>query len=132
MREVGMTPDAFSRALRGQRNFSSLELARLADLVNTDLYWLITGEPDPHRLSVEPKHASDEQAINDIALGYRQSYPETGELRPLPPVRTLYALRSDTTSCGCSPTGWTGPSGSTWSGYGSCSLRTRSQSETVA
>lgn len=97
-REVGMTPDAFSRALRGQRNFSSLELARLADLLDTDLYWLITGEPDPHRLTVAARHdfdhetgdrtvpgrASDEQTLNDIALAYRQAYPETGELRPLP------------------------------------------------
>jgi transcriptional regulator with XRE-family HTH domain len=29
---IGMTPDAFSRALHGKRQFSSIELARLADL----------------------------------------------------------------------------------------------------
>jgi transcriptional regulator with XRE-family HTH domain len=29
---IGMTPDAFSRALHGKRQFSSIELAPLADL----------------------------------------------------------------------------------------------------
>lgn len=96
--QVGMTPDAFSRALRGQRNFSSLELARLAERLDTDLYRLITGEPDPHRLFVAARHdfdhdtsartvpgrASDEQTLGDIALAYRQAYPTPSALRALP------------------------------------------------
>ena len=40
---IGMTADAFSRALNGKRQFSSIELARLADRIDADLHWLITG-----------------------------------------------------------------------------------------
>ena len=45
-RQVGMTEDAFSRALRGQRGFSALELARLAEVLDQDIHLLITGVPD--------------------------------------------------------------------------------------
>jgi transcriptional regulator with XRE-family HTH domain len=47
--KAGMTTDALSRALNGQRGFSSRELARIADQLGADLYWLITGTPDPQR-----------------------------------------------------------------------------------
>jgi Zn-dependent peptidase ImmA (M78 family) len=86
---IGMTPDAFSRALNGKRQFASIELARLADLTGADLHWLIAGQPDPNRLSVAARHnfdhatglrtipgrADDEQVLADIALAYRQAYP---------------------------------------------------------
>jgi IrrE N-terminal-like domain len=89
---IGMTPDAFSRALGGERPFSSIELARLADLTGADLHWLITGQPDPHRVRVEacpgrdgvdaPRtdadRVADQQALADIALAYRQAYPDPG------------------------------------------------------
>jgi hypothetical protein len=88
--QVGMTPDALSRALGGKRHFSSIEIARLADLTGTDLHWLITGQLDPSRLIVAARHdfdpatgersvpgrESDEQALADIALAYRQAFPE--------------------------------------------------------
>jgi hypothetical protein len=91
---IGMTPDAFSRALTGKRNFASIEIARLAELIGADLHWLITGQPDPNRLSVAARHdfdhatgqrtipgrEGDEQALADIALAYRQAYPEPGKL----------------------------------------------------
>jgi hypothetical protein len=84
---VGMTPDAFSRALNGKRAFSSIELARLADELDADIHWLITGEPDPNRLVVAARHRfdhdtgerdvpgreADDQVLRDIALAYRQS-----------------------------------------------------------
>jgi hypothetical protein len=89
---IGMTADAFSRALNGKRQFSSIEVARLADRLDADLHWLITGELDPHRVSIAARHdfnhetgqrtipgrAGDEQALADIALAYRQAYPEPG------------------------------------------------------
>ena len=53
---IGMTADAFSRALNGKRQFSSMELARLADRMGADLHWLITGELDPHRVSIAARH----------------------------------------------------------------------------
>jgi len=88
--QIGMTPDAFSRALHGKRQFASIELARLAELIAADLHWLITGQPDPNRLRVAARHdfdhttgqrtvpgrADDEQVLADIALAYRQAYPE--------------------------------------------------------
>jgi transcriptional regulator with XRE-family HTH domain len=87
---VGMTPDAFSRALNGKRQFASIELARLAELLEADIYWLITGQADPYRLRVAARHSfahatglrtvpgyeDDEQTLADIALAYRQAYPE--------------------------------------------------------
>ena len=59
--KVGMTEDAFSRALRGQRGFSALELARLADVLDHDIHFLITGEPDPNRLVVSGRHNFDRE-----------------------------------------------------------------------
>jgi len=93
--DIGMTPDAFSRALAGKRAFSSIELARLADLLRADIHWLITGEPDPYRLVVAARHefdfesgrrdvpgrADDEAVLQDIGLAYRQA----SQGSPLPP-----------------------------------------------
>jgi len=97
---IGMTADAFSRAVNGKRHFSSIELARLADRIDADLHWLITGELDPHRVSIAARHdfdhetgqrtipgrAGDEQALADIALAYRQAYSEPGQLPDWPTV----------------------------------------------
>ncbi|OLT18806.1 hypothetical protein BJF80_14595 [Serinicoccus sp. CUA-874] len=84
---VGMTPDAFSRALKGERGFSAIELANLADVLNQDVHYLITGEPDPRRLVPAARHAydrdtrersvdsyhQDRQVLDDIALAYHQA-----------------------------------------------------------
>jgi Zn-dependent peptidase ImmA (M78 family)/transcriptional regulator with XRE-family HTH domain len=89
---IGMTPDSFSRALNGKRQFASIELARLAEQIGADLHWLITGQPDPNRVSIAARHdfdhssgqrtipgrAGDEPTLADIALAYRQAYPEPG------------------------------------------------------
>ena len=54
------------------------------------LHWLITGQPDPNRVSVAARHNfdhatgersvlgrdGDDQTLADIALAYRQTYPE--------------------------------------------------------
>jgi hypothetical protein len=79
---------ARSRALRGQRAFSSIELARVSDLLDADIHWLITGEPDPHRLVIAARHdydfesgrrdvpgqAVDEELLDGVGLAYRQAY----------------------------------------------------------
>ncbi|WP_297746444.1 ImmA/IrrE family metallo-endopeptidase [uncultured Tessaracoccus sp.] len=86
-RQVGMTEDAFSRALRGQRGFSALELARLAEILDQDIHLLITGEPDPNRLVVSGRHnfdretwarsidggEGDKAVLSDVLLAYRQA-----------------------------------------------------------
>lgn len=83
---VGMTPDAFSRALRGERGFAAVELVDLAELLGQDVHFLITGEPDPHRLVVSARHRfdresrvrsidrqeADDAVLADIALAFRQ------------------------------------------------------------
>ncbi|APE33964.1 DNA-binding protein [Nocardia mangyaensis] len=56
---AGMKPDALSRALNGQRGFSSRELARIADEIGADLYWLVTGERDPQRVRIAARHVWD-------------------------------------------------------------------------
>jgi len=96
--EIGMTPDAFSRALSDKRQFSSIELAGLADRLAADLHWLITGKPDPNRVTVAARHdfdhetghrdvpggEADAQTLKDIALAYRQAYPESQPGTDLP------------------------------------------------
>lgn len=56
---VGMTPDAFSRALSGTRNFAALELARLATYLGTSMHWLVTGEQDPNTVLIAARHSFD-------------------------------------------------------------------------
>ena len=109
--QIGMTPDAFSRALNGKRQFASVELARLSELIDADLHWLITGQPDPNRLSVAARHdfdhatgrrtvpgrEGDAQALEDIALAYRQAFPGPGSSGAWPksPVEVREALEPD-------------------------------------
>ncbi|GAA1841857.1 helix-turn-helix domain-containing protein [Asanoa iriomotensis] len=84
---IGMTPDAFSRALNGQRGFSAIELAKVAERLKADVHYLITGEPDPLRLRMVARHDFDQltgrrevrgadldkEILEDVALAYRQA-----------------------------------------------------------
>jgi Zn-dependent peptidase ImmA (M78 family) len=109
---IGMTPDALSRALRGQRAFSSLELANVADVLDEDLHWLITGTPDPHRLVVAARHAydfksgrrsvpgrdGDDRVLQNLGLAYRQAYqhsPLPASELPAAPAEVRKALGED-------------------------------------
>ncbi|WP_319453088.1 MULTISPECIES: helix-turn-helix transcriptional regulator [unclassified Mycobacterium] len=87
--QIGLTDEKLSKSLRGHRAFSSVELAQLAEALNVDVHWLITGRRDPNRLVAVarrnfdretgrrdvPGHDSDEPVLNDIALVYRQALP---------------------------------------------------------
>lgn len=85
-----MTHDALSRAINGQRHFSAVELASLADLLNVDTHWLITGEQDPFKVRVAARHlwaaSSEEQRDSDNAIiarvvdVYRTAYAEVGHV----------------------------------------------------
>lgn len=100
--EIGMTPDAFSRALNGQRGFAAIELARLADVLDADVHFLITGKPDPNRMLVAARHDfdlesgrrdvpgadEDRQILNDVALAYRQAEPAGLPSSALPKTAT--------------------------------------------
>ncbi|GAA5063631.1 helix-turn-helix domain-containing protein [Nocardia callitridis] len=87
---TNMKTDALSRALNGQRGFSSVELARIAEELGTDLYWLVTGEPDPHRVRVAARHSwdggqgmrinpgrpNDDELLAQVAETYYAAFPE--------------------------------------------------------
>lgn len=93
--DVDMTPDALSRAITGQRGFSAIEVARIADALGADVHWLITGEDDPHRLTIAARHnydhgsgvydngtrEKDTQVLSDVRLAYRQAF---GDMHPEP------------------------------------------------
>ncbi|OJZ63500.1 helix-turn-helix domain-containing protein [Mycolicibacterium diernhoferi] len=87
--KAGMTPDALSRALNGQRGFSSTELARLADELGADVYWMITGRDDPRKVEIaarhkwDPKHRRrdnpgrdvDEAVLGQVIAAYQAAFP---------------------------------------------------------
>lgn len=99
---AGMTPDALSRALNGQRGLSPIEVANIAQTLGADTYWLITGAPDPFAITVAARHAwdagrrerhnpgkQDDQPLLDRVIGlYRAAYPQgptsSSDLPPLP------------------------------------------------
>lgn len=84
---IGMTPDALSRALNGQRGFAAVELADVATELGADVHELITGSPDPHRLVLSARHSFDHETgarsvdgfetdatvVADIHLAYEQA-----------------------------------------------------------
>lgn len=88
--KAGMTPDALSRALNGQRGFSSTELARIARQLGADLYWLITGTPDPQKVEIAARHQwvpgqrarknpgreADDKLLNLVVAAYRAGFPD--------------------------------------------------------
>lgn len=109
--EIGMTPDAFSRSLSDKRAFSSIELALLADLLDEDIHWLITGEPDPLRVRFAARHTwneetqsheqpgnADKDALEAVELAYKQAHswraPDLSDL-PSDPVAVRRELGDD-------------------------------------
>lgn len=86
---VGMTPDALSRALSGQRGFAAIEVAAIATELGADVHEIITGEPDPHRLVLSARHTFDHETgerrvdgldgdqalLTDVRLAYAQVDP---------------------------------------------------------
>ncbi|MFD4461604.1 helix-turn-helix domain-containing protein [Nocardia sp. NPDC058480] len=87
---AGMKPDALSRALNGQRGFSSQELAHIADVIGADLHWLVTGAVDPRRVRIAARHAwdsdrgvrvnpgraHDEELLGHVVHAYNAAFPD--------------------------------------------------------
>ncbi|GAA2434602.1 helix-turn-helix domain-containing protein [Mycolicibacterium llatzerense] len=85
--QIGLSGEKLSKSLSGKRAFSSVELALLADVLDADLHWLITGKADPHRITVVARHdfdretgardvpgrGRDQSAIDGVELAYRQA-----------------------------------------------------------
>lgn len=82
---VGMTPDALSRALSGQRGFAAVEVAAIAAELGADVHELITGEPDPHRLVLSARHTFDHESGDRRVDGF------DGDQALLADVRLAYA-----------------------------------------
>jgi len=92
-----MRPDQLSRSLRGERSFSTIEIAMLADELGRDVHWLITGTPDPMRRELAARHEfepatgrydtpgweRDQAELDNIELAYRQVYQPDGKPAPL-------------------------------------------------
>ena len=85
-----MRPDQLSRSISGDRAFSSIEIARIADELGQDVHWLITGRPDPMRRRLVARHQFDSETskystphwnrdqdiLANIELAYRQAYSD--------------------------------------------------------
>ncbi|MFF5790655.1 helix-turn-helix domain-containing protein [Paeniglutamicibacter sp. NPDC012692] len=93
-RETGMSTDALSRSLNGQRNFSASELARLANVFEVSLGWLITGDPRPDSFvdeSKDPLPWRRDQIAETVAFpagAYREVGLDTGSVPLLDPDTT--------------------------------------------
>lgn len=85
-REIGMSTDALSRSLNGQRNFSAGELGLLAKALQVSLEWLITGDPrsEPHvDMSVDAITWRRDQVAETVAFpagAYREVGLTTGTI----------------------------------------------------
>lgn len=108
---VGMKPDAFSRAVNGTRQFSSLEIARLADHLDADVHWLITGEADPYRVVFAARHNWDPQSLRRVVPG-READQETLDALRLAYTQALVATgaaaEDSARNPGSRPDFWTG------------------------
>lgn len=93
-REIGMSTDALSRSLNGQRNFNAGELARLANVLEVSLGWLITGDPRPDSYvdeSMDPVPWRRDQIAETVAFpagAYREVGLTTGSIPHLDPEIT--------------------------------------------
>lgn len=64
--DVGMTPDALSRSLNGERRFSASELALIGRALGVSVDWLITGERNPFEPKLSARHAFDHSACEHV------------------------------------------------------------------
>lgn len=65
---IGLTGEELAESLSERRAFSTVELVQLAEVLNADAHWLITGQPDPHRLIFTARHDVDHDAPRPESL----------------------------------------------------------------
>lgn len=83
---IGLDKSKMSRALNSLRTFSTGELAAIAEKLDVDLYWLISGAPTAHSPRFAYRHVFDpasgahvrpdanlRERIERILLAYRQA-----------------------------------------------------------
>ncbi len=85
---AGLTESQLSKSLSGSRQFSAVELAKIAEALNVSLHWLVTGQDDPMEVRIAARHAfddvkgtydapaaeKDDKTLQSIALLYKQAY----------------------------------------------------------
>lgn len=86
-RSIHMDPSAFSRAMSGKRGFSTDEVVTIAQVLDTDANFLLTGIEDPLRVRKAARctyspatqrysaPTTDDQVIQDIKVAYGQVWP---------------------------------------------------------
>ncbi|WP_427118227.1 ImmA/IrrE family metallo-endopeptidase [Pseudarthrobacter scleromae] len=105
---AGIKEDAFSNSLNDKRQFKLAELALLAEMLNTSVHWIITGERDPYEVKLSARHGwnastrADEphdwalaaKVAGDVSLLYSQAAITSHDAPPLPaPVAPVEAAR---------------------------------------
>lgn len=105
---IGMTPDAFSRALNGKRAFTAIELVELARELGTSAHWFVAGEPDPFAVRIAGRHTFDPETrqhvpidgdgeaspLDTVALAYIQAYGDEPPRRAAHPPVSADRVRS--------------------------------------
>ena len=74
---IGIDPTKLSKSLNGIRRFTSFELARIAEIGQTTVDWLVTGKgSEPPALAARAQYESATPAIHaiDMALVYRDVF----------------------------------------------------------
>lgn len=86
--ELELTPSQLSKSLNGGRQFSMMDIARLVEIFDVSMHWLVTGQEDHRDFRLAARHhfnaeegsysaqgqESDRQLLEDVALLYRQAY----------------------------------------------------------
>ena len=75
--QIGIDPSKLSKSLKGTRRFTSFELARIAEIGETTVDWLVTGRgSEPLALAARAQYESATPAAHaiDMALMYRDVF----------------------------------------------------------
>lgn len=85
-RSLDLGESALSKSINGNRAFSAVELAEVANRLDVSMRWLVTGEPDPYEVRILARHdydrssrsyscdvSGDRETLESIVLLYRQA-----------------------------------------------------------
>lgn len=88
-RRIGLDDSKLSKSIGGTRRFSSLELARIADLCHVSVDWLVTGEEPPLAVAARTTTGAAATALNAAKsyAGMRMDVASLGYRQPWRPVR---------------------------------------------
>lgn len=87
---IGLDDSKLSKALGGSRRFSSLDLARIADLCAVTVDWLITGDQPPLAVAARTTGGSARRAVEEARrlATMRSDLSDLGFAQPWRPLET--------------------------------------------